>query len=163
MDGPSVCAKFFDASALVKVYVDEAGSETVRPYFYGETNKYTTPFCFYETLSVLKGKYGRSEITKDQYLLAAAKVRAWYSAMHCRIADLDFTSDSVFSAAMDIARKTSLDLSDAFQILSVKDGYYSRLSADSKTLLITADTALAQAAEAEGLRVWNPLARRAAP
>jgi hypothetical protein len=48
-----------------------------------------------------------------------------------------------------------LDLSDAFQIMSVKRGYFSSLTNDSATVLVTADNSLAQAARSEGLRVWN--------
>jgi len=47
-------AVLFDATGLIKVCTDEPGSDIVRPYFNGQPTKYTTPFCFYETLSILK-------------------------------------------------------------------------------------------------------------
>lgn len=50
-------ANCFDASALVKIYVHQNGSDIVRPYFEREPTKYATPFCYYEALSVLKGKW----------------------------------------------------------------------------------------------------------
>jgi len=53
-----------------------------------------------------------------------------------------------------MVEKTTLDLSDAFQILSVKQGFYSVLDGDSKTILITGDKKLSKAAKKEGLRVW---------
>jgi hypothetical protein len=56
MNGRSTRADFFDASALAKVYADEEYSEIVRRYFNNRSTKYTTPFCFYETLTVLKSK-----------------------------------------------------------------------------------------------------------
>lgn len=63
----------------------------------------------------------------------------------------------VFSSAKLLVERTSLDLSDAIQIISVKEGYFSHLVNDSKTVLVTADKALAAAARAEGLRVWSAM------
>ncbi len=54
-----------------------------------------------------------------------------------------------------IAERSRLDLSDAFQILSVKKGYFSVLASESSTVLVTADKELADAARAEGLRAWS--------
>jgi predicted nucleic acid-binding protein len=148
-------ANFFDASALVKLYISESGTEIVRPYFDRETTKYTTPFCFYEALNVLKVKWlYRKEITRDEYLQASFHLLAWYGAASDGINDLDFTSTATFSDTKRLVEKTSLDLSDAFQILSVKFGYFSRLIGDSKTVLVTGDKNLALAARAEGLCAW---------
>jgi predicted nucleic acid-binding protein len=152
----SVRADFFDASALVKVYASEPHSEVIRSYFYARSTKYTSPFCFYEALNILKAKWlYRSELRRDQYLSAAFHLTAWYGAATSRIKDLDLTNPTVFQTAKGLVERTGLDLSDAFQILSVKEGYFSRLVDDSKTVLVTADKALAAAARAEGLRVWS--------
>ena len=74
----------FDASALVKVYTDENGSGMVRKYFHAEANKYTTPICYFETLSVFKMKrfYRKppDDITDDEYHKAAFELSAWFSA-----------------------------------------------------------------------------------
>ena len=148
-------ANCLDASALVKLHVDEAGAEIIRPYFDHEATKYTTPFCFYEALNVLKVKWlYRKEITKEQYLDAAFRLSAWYGAVSRGIKDLDFTLPTTFADAKRLAEKTSLDLSDAFQILSVKTGYFSGLVGESTTIFVTGDRDLAVAARAEGLRAW---------
>ena len=155
---PAVRANCFDASALVKLEIDETGSDVVRAYFNREPTKYTTPFCFYEALSVLKGKWlNRKEITKQQYLKAAERLGARYRAMTAQVKDLDFTDRQIFPVALQIANVTSLDLSDAFQILSVMGGYFAPLVGDSTTVLVTADAKLAEAARNEGLRVWSVL------
>ena len=60
----------------------------------------------------------------------------------------------VFKNVQDVAKKYSLDLSDAFQILSVKEGFFSGLVEESKTILVSADKKLSRAAKEEGLRVW---------
>jgi predicted nucleic acid-binding protein len=86
-------ASLFDASALVKVYTDEPGSEIVRQYFKREPTKYTTPFCFYEALSILKAKWKyRNELTAEKYLEAARRLTAWYGASSRGVDDLDFAS-----------------------------------------------------------------------
>ena len=155
MNSIAARANCFDASALVKLYVNEDGAEIIRNYFNRESTIYTTPFCFYEALTVLKVKWMyRKELTKKQYLDAAFELTAWYGASTRRINDIDFKSPMILSDAKRLADKTSLDLSDAFQILSVKDGYFSHMSGDSKTILVTGDKDLAVAASDEGIRTW---------
>lgn len=149
-------ADFFDASALAKIFADEPCSELARDYFRSRSTKYTTPFCFYEAMNVLKGKWKhKGQLTIDQYLDAAFRLTAWYGASSSKIRDLNFTEPTTFAEAKVIAVRSQLDLSDAFQILSVKKGYFSVLVNESSTVLVTADKELADAARAEGLRAWN--------
>jgi predicted nucleic acid-binding protein len=152
-------ADCFDASALVKVYVEEPRSSVVRSYFESRTTKYTTPFCYYEALSTLKSKWKyRSLLSKQQYLDAAFRLTAWYQASAKHVSDLDLTNLETFRSAQSLVERFGLDLSDAFQIISVRDGYFAPLVNDSQTILITADADLATAARAENLRVWNAMA-----
>jgi len=156
MTSKAVRANCFDASALVKIYTDEDGSEIVKNYFFSEPTKYTTPFCFYEALNVLKAKhYYRNEITAEKYHSASFSLTAWFSSIVNDISDINFLSPVVFTNVQLISTKYSLDLSDAFQILSVKNGIFSHLSHESKTVLVTADEKLSKAAKKEGLRAWN--------
>jgi predicted nucleic acid-binding protein len=60
----------------------------------------------------------------------------------------------VLQEVLALSDRYSVDLSDAFQILSVKKGYFSPLSGDSKTILVTADKTLAKIARAEGIKAW---------
>ena len=48
--------KYLDASALVKLYLDEEGSNYFRDYFYKNTNFCTVQMTFYEALNVLKAR-----------------------------------------------------------------------------------------------------------
>ena len=149
-------ADFFDASALTKVFADEPGSVVVREYWHSRATKYTTPFCFYEAMNVLKSKWKhKGQLTLPRYLEAAFQLAAWYGASSSKISDLDFTDPLTFAETKSLAARSGLDLSDAFQIMSVKRGYFSVLVNDSATVLVTADNDLAKAARAEGLRVWN--------
>ncbi len=96
----------------------------------------------------------RKEITQEEYREASFSLTVWFSQVSSHIKDLDFTSPSVFTEVQTIADNYSLDLSDAFQILSMKEGFFSRLSGESKTILVTADETLANVARQEGLRAW---------
>lgn len=155
MKSKAVRANCLDASALVKLYVEEEGSDVLQRYFQDEATRYTTPLCFYEALTSLKVKWlYRKEITKDEYLKAAFSMAAWFSHVSRQVRDLDFLSPMVFRDARSIVERHGLDLSDAFQILSVKEGFFSALAADSRTVLVTADKELANAAKQEGILAW---------
>jgi predicted nucleic acid-binding protein len=149
-------ADFFDASALAKVFSDEPNSVVVREYWHSRATKYTTPFCFHEAMNVLKSKWkNKEQLTLSSYLEAAFHLTTWYGASSSTIKDLDFTDPLTFAETKSIVERSGLDLSDAFQIMSIKKGYFSVLVNDSATVLVTADNALAEAAMGEGLRVWN--------
>jgi predicted nucleic acid-binding protein len=133
-------ATCFDASALVKLYVDEPGSPELRQYW--------------RTQAMKRLKLKRA-ITKERYLHAARELAAWFRASQSQMDDIEFLDPEVFRDAMELAEHTDLDLSDAFQLLSLQAGYFQYLAGDSKTLLVTADAALAQAARQRALPVWD--------
>jgi hypothetical protein len=62
-----------------------------------------------------------------------------------------------FFEAKTLAMDHDLDLSDAFQLLSLQAGYFCGLPGESATLLVTADEALAAAARKLDLRAWDCL------
>jgi predicted nucleic acid-binding protein len=47
---------YLDASAIVKLLIEEAQSKILKEYFSRNSNFYTTSFCFIEALGVLKRK-----------------------------------------------------------------------------------------------------------
>ena len=55
---------------------------------------------------------------------------------------------------LSLADKYKIDLSDAFEIESVKAGYFSHFLDESKTLLVTADRRLAEVAKLEDIKAW---------
>lgn len=123
--------------------------------------KYTTPFCYFETLSALKRKWLRRELSREKYLNASFALTIWFQASSRNVRDLDFTHPPTFARAKEIVERYDIDLSDAFQVLSVKEGYFSPMVNDSRTLLITADEKLAEVAQAEGLAAWYCVKGRA--
>jgi predicted nucleic acid-binding protein len=151
----AVRAACFDASALVKLYVNESGSDPLRQYWRVQATKYTTPFCFYETLSILKGKHRRGVLTEDQYFRATSDMVAWFRASASRVDDIVFTDRDVFRDAREMAQEYHLDLSDAFQLLTLQAGFFAGLIGGSQTILVTADEPLAKAARTLRLPVWD--------
>ena len=151
-----VRANCFDASALVKVFTDEEWSNIIREYFYNQApTRYATPFCFYEALNVLKVKWlYRKEIDERTYRDSAFRLTAWCAGTLTSTKDIELHNPLVFSQVRSLAERHSIDLSDAFQIVSVKFGYFSHLIEESMTLLVTADKRLSVVAREEGIKVW---------
>lgn len=152
-----VRANCLDASALVKVFSDEEYSDIIREFFNNNApTRYTTPFCFYEALSVLKVKWlYRKVIDESAYRESAFRLTAWYAGSLTSTKDIDFHDPVVFREVRSLAEKHSIDFSDAFQIVSVKFGYFSHLIEDSSTLLVTANKGLSLVAKEEGIKVWH--------
>jgi predicted nucleic acid-binding protein len=151
-------ANCFDASALLKLYVQENGSDELRTYWNSEPTKFTTSLCFYEALTLLKVcHFYRKILDVEAYKRATLDLCAWYGAVSESIPELKFLSPEVFFAAQRTAENHKIDLSDAFQIHTVREGFFPNLSADSRTILVSADRDLVKAARAEGLRVWSIL------
>lgn len=141
-----------DTSALVKLVVVEDRSEKLRRYIEAEPSWYTTPFCFYEALTVLKVKYMyHNQLTNDKYQKASFHLMAKYRGTS-KVYDLDLTDPTTFTYVQTIASNNNIDLSDAFQIASIVKGC--PFAGDLRTVLITDDKDLARAARHENCRVW---------
>jgi predicted nucleic acid-binding protein len=149
----SARTNLLDASALVKlVVIEEERSDKLRRYLATESSWYTTPFCFYEALGVLKVQhYYRHTLTEQQFRDASFHLMAEFRATP-NVHDLDLTDPSLFVLVQEIAKTHTIDLSDAFQIASIVKGC--PLAGDSKTVLVTDDKKLARAARAQNCKVW---------
>ena len=160
--------KYLDASALVKLYVDENGSQDLRNFFYSDTNFHTTWLCLAEALGCLKSKWigpqsknVATKIDTETYFEATLKlVINW--RMRIEMDGLELVVPSVPIRVEDMARKYKLDYSDALQLISIKTGKYSKLAYESSPgvyesalVFITGDKPLESAANSEGIRVWN--------
>lgn len=145
---------YMDASALVKLFVEEEGSDTVRNYFNNKTTFCTTSICFAEALGALKRKYEKRKITQEVYLKACNQLVAHISLKAIELDDIGITDRRTYWKVDKTAEKHNLDISDALQILTLKEGYFSKLAGKSRPILITADSKLAEAARQEKLRVW---------
>ncbi len=146
---------YLDASSLVKLFVDEEGAHPVREYFNRESGFRVTSLCFAETLGVLKSKFFyQKTITEENYLCACDELMTSASAETLLIVEVPISD--TFSEVENLVRKYTIDVSDAFQIVTIKRDYFSQFS-ETQPILITADEALANATRREGLRVWDCL------
>ncbi len=151
----SVKVRYLDASALVKLVVEEGDSQPVRDFFNANPSFCTTSLCLAEAFGVLKGKWARNKIETDEYFAATRRliIDAW--GKRIEIDDVGIVNPPVHAEVEQMARKHGLDLSDALQLVTILRGRYSVLARNSATVLITADGKLATAASSEGIRVWN--------
>jgi hypothetical protein len=103
-------------------------------------------------------------MTDEQYFSRCDELMAYVADGFIEIEDVEVKDRSVFNEVEKLTRKHNegkpkdklIDISDAFQIVSVKGNSFSRFpNTDSKPILITGDQALANAALSDGLRVWN--------
>jgi predicted nucleic acid-binding protein len=139
----------------VKLYIDEPGSEVLRQYWNAQATRYTTPFCLYETLGILKRHMAKGRMTKAEYLKHATHAVSYFRATQRQMRDIEFTEHEFFREARELVEQTDLDLSDAFQLLSLQIGFFRHLDGGSKTLLVTADEKLAEVARSRKLPVWD--------
>lgn len=147
--------RYLDASALVKLVVDEGDHQPIRNYFYANVNFFATSLCLGEALGVLKAKLNYKKITDEQYFLSTRQlvIDAW--GKRIEIAKLNLFSPAGLTAVEELAKKHSLDLSDALQLETILRGDHSHMVLDSAPILVTADAKLATAAREENICTWN--------
>lgn len=146
-----------DASALVKLVINEPYSETLRAYC-GRALLASTTLCFGEALGVLKAKWTHGRLTQEQYLSACADLFARVRNGSLEIEEIPlFSPDSrpLYEQIEALAAKHQFDISDALQLLTLRSGTYSRLEGVARASLVTADLDLARAARAEAMPVWD--------
>ncbi len=160
--------RYLDASALVKLVIDEVNCHPLREFFNSNTHFFTTWLCLAEALGILKSKWignqskePATKIETDKYFEATRSlIINWRTRIE--FYDLELVDPSVPLKVEEMAKKHGLDYSDALQLITIKSGKYSRFSYgsapniyESALVLITADKKLATAAISEGIRVWN--------
>lgn len=150
-----VKVRYLDASAIVKIFFQEDGSDLIRDYYYSNAGFFSTSLCLTEALSVLKAKWKYEHIQESEYFEATERllVDAWSGKLE--IDEVALLSVGGINTVKTIGKKYSLDWSDALQIITIKKGKYSHFSGESQSILITADNGLAIAATEEGIPTWN--------
>lgn len=146
---------YLDASALVKLVVDEGDHEAVRRHFQSMSNFAATSICLAEALGVIKAKWAHSRISEEQYFSATRTLVINACGGRIEVDDINLFTPQSLDSVEALAKKHALDLSDALQLATIKQGTYAHLGPNSASVLITADARLAQAADAEGIRSWN--------
>jgi hypothetical protein len=108
-------------------------------------------------------RFNQKSMTDEEYFTGCDELMAYVADRSIEIEDIEVKDRSVFDEVEKLTRRhnegkpkgETIDISDAFQIVSVKRNYFSRFpNTDSKPILVTGDQALANAARNEGLRAW---------
>lgn len=146
---------YIDTSAIIKLLVREPASDAIRSYCGRHAVFATTGICFAETLGVLKAKYLRKELTQSEYLAACDELMVYVRDETLQIEDIGVAAQETFQEVERLAQAHDLDISDAYQLVTIKTGFFSQFKGGSEPLLVTADETLAKAARKEGLRAWD--------
>jgi len=147
---------FWDASALVKRYFVEIGSDTVDAIFAAAPmhDVATTPWGYAETYSILLRRLNGGDLDAASFATAV-------TALQAEVVDsLDFgllsISDTVVFASILWLRRHSLNATDA-AILTILLEQVPLLPPEAQPcVLVAADHRLLRAAAAEGLATLNP-------
>lgn len=150
-----IMLRYLDANCLVKLVIEEVSSTELRTHFfqYGVVCA-TTTFCFYEALGVLKakwvGKKRPDNISEEQYLAACEELCALVEDQNIQLEDISFSDRKTFRESELLASAHHLDLSDAFQLVTLKRGMFARLDG-VRPVLISEDADIRKAAAKESL------------
>ena len=155
MTNKSLQPYYLDASALVKLVVDEPYSDRLRAYIYTPECSWRvcTSLCFAEAMGVLKRKQKNDDISQKAYVEGARRLMSMVRENRLEVLKDYFISHSDFAYAEKIANEYSIDFIDAFQMVSCKSSW-DDLASPSKPVLVTADGALTKVAEKEGVKFW---------
>jgi predicted nucleic acid-binding protein len=155
LDMSRVAPHFFDASAAVKLVLNEDGCEKVRNYFATKHGGYwMTDVCLVEALSVLKRN--KKKLGQSSYLGRCFMLISYIRHGRIGIVETQLQKVSIWNETEKFSKKYyKLDVSDALQIVTLQTHFTKSFSEDSETILITADYEFAKAARNEGLRVWD--------
>lgn len=136
--------RYFDASALVKGYVDEADSQKMRRLLTSGSAA-TTRLSFVEVASAL-GRLGREgRLSEDQRTAALAALTA--DAAGVLVIEL---TGEIVSRAQTLTQKHPLRAGDAIQLASC---LYVRETVNPRITLVSFDDRLSTAARLEGMKL----------
>ncbi len=146
---------YLDANCLVKLVIEEYHSADLRKYFYRNgVVCATTTFCFYEALGVLKAKWINKKrpdhISEEQYFAACEELCALVEDENIELEEISFSDRATFNESEVLASTHKIDLSDAFQLVTLKRGMFARLEA-GVSVLISEDAGILKAAQQDGL------------
>jgi len=157
---PATPTYFFDASAIVKIFLDEPGSKAVRAIYAQPQRIHTSWILIAEAMGVFKRKWLKKQLTDRQY---GAAVYNLFTLVHeTRLHPVDLVVEdghprlgTFFDSDVIALRKKypELDLADALQFKAIQAGVLGILAGDSAPQLVTGDHSLCCAARSEGLRV----------
>jgi len=158
---PPMATYFFDASAIVKLVLEEPGAAKSRQAFDEAGQVCTSWVVIGEALGVLKRKWSRKEVSDKAYGKAVHLLMAFVREGRLMAIDLAVDKDRPTLATYEIdiietrARYPNLDAADALQFAVIQNTFLRHSAGASKTQLVSADRELLAAARREGLSVLD--------
>ena len=145
---------YLDASALVRLVVDEPGANDVREYFNANTGACATFVSFVEALRVLKRKWHGNWQDSD-YRKAVEDLQIPVYGEKLELDDISLANPVIFREVAVFSKLHNLDFADALQLYAIKKGKYSPFTAGSNTRFISADGDLVRAARSNMVFTWE--------
>ena len=141
---------YFDTSALVKRYYQEAGTERVDELIDGDDDVVISSLAIIETVSAFRRKFNRDELSRER--MNGLLSRFFEEAL------ADFVvvpmEESILAFSFDLVLEDDLRTLDSLQLAAALS-----LDTDSHAVrFITADGRLQAVAERRDLRALNPAA-----
>jgi predicted nucleic acid-binding protein len=158
---PPMATYFFDASAIVKLVVNEPGATRSRQAFDEAGHVCTSWVVIGEGLGVLKRKWLRGEVSDRGYGKAVHLLLALVREGRLMAVDLAVDKDRPALATYEIdiiktrERFPKLDAADALQFAVIQNTFLRHFVGASKTRLVSADRELLAAARSEGIPVLD--------
>jgi predicted nucleic acid-binding protein len=150
---------YLDASALVKLVADDEdelrGRDAVCAYYWSHSaHVYSTSYSITEALSAFKSKYVRRCIVRDKYKHYIREFLKLTIGSNLRIDEVPILSPFVRDEFDRLIDLYDIDFLDCLQLATIMHGKYRAFDGGSKSLLITADKKLAEAARKENVDSW---------
>ncbi|MDY6894801.1 MAG: PIN domain-containing protein [Thermotogota bacterium] len=148
-------AYYLDASALIKMFIQEKRSDIVRNLTASNSQIYTTNLCVAEALRVFKRVHllKKNPPDTEAYANCCLDLISTIIDENIQIDDQPIINRENYDKAEQLILAHKLDLSDVLQILSVKASFPKRIGLE--TILITDDENLFCAAKTESIQsVW---------
>jgi predicted nucleic acid-binding protein len=146
---------FWDASALVKRYLPERGTDAARALIDDPLapRLATTPWGFAKTYAVLRRRHNEGRLDLPTFLTMTASLRIEVVDSG-KFSFLSIEDAAIFASPL-MMRRHGLNATDA-AILTMLLGVLPNLPPGEALVLVAADTRLLRAGAAEGLATLNP-------
>jgi len=140
---------YIDASALVKLYAYEKGSEAMKNLFESNSIFCSSIVIYPEVLLSLQKKYRNSEMSNNDLLTQAAVFENHY---HAQINIIEL-KENVFNVLKNRILQYSIRALDAIHLASA---LWAKDSIDTHCKFVSSDENLLNQAAQEGLELINP-------
>ena len=148
---------FFDASALVKLVLQEPGSRKASQLKHDARRVYTSWILVAEALGVLKRLWLRKQIDDRGYTKAVYVLLRFLRLGSIEPVDIEIRNGhpKLVTHEADLidmkTRHPNLDAADMFQLVVIRDSWLKYYAGQSATKLVTADKNLEVAAKSESI------------